>query len=90
MKEDAFRALYKQFMFFSDNGTEVIENSAIAMSEACKCSGKAREEVREVLRAFEKHGLVKRIDPERLRYTMTELGIDSTNVEALIRQLTTP
>ena len=88
MKEAAFRELYKQFMFFSDNGTEAIEDPAIAMSEACKCSGLPREKVRQALRLFEEYGLIKRTDQERLRYTMTELGINQAHVEALVKQLT--
>ena len=90
MEEAVFRALYKQFMFFSNNGTEVIEHPWFAMSEAGKCCGKRREEIRKALKAFEEHGLVSRIEQEKSTYTMTASGIDLDNVEELINRLTTP
>jgi predicted transcriptional regulator len=88
MEEAVIRALYKQFMFFSDNGSELIENPAIAINEASKCCGKPRTDVREALLALEEHGIVRRMDTERFAYSMMAKGIDTSRVEEVIKQLT--
>ncbi|AII53880.1 hypothetical protein [Hymenobacter sp. APR13] len=87
MKSEVLIALYKQLMFFSDNGKEVIENPAIAISEACKCVGCPRTDVREALQTFEAHGFIRQVDDPRLKFVITEAGRDQVKVEELINTL---
>jgi hypothetical protein len=89
MEELVFRALYRQFMFFSENGAEEIIHPSIAISEASKCCSRPRLNVTEAFYAFEEHGLIERVDKERFAFRMTKKGIDQNKVEELLKTVTT-
>jgi hypothetical protein len=88
MEELVFKALYKQLMFFSDSGAEEIAHPAIAISEACKCCGRPRQDIKEVFYVFAEHGLIERADQERFAFRMTKKGIDQSKVEELMKTIT--
>ncbi len=91
MKEKVLSALYSQLVFHSENGISEIEHPWFAISEACKCSGASREEVREAFYAFEKQNVIRVVDDgKKMVCYLTEAGTNEMVVTEVIRSLCTP
>lgn len=73
MKKDLLDILYKQILFFTENGKSNIDSPNFMVQETHKSSGKSRKEVIELFKELNEIGFLEKVPSEKYGYRVKEM-----------------
>lgn len=73
MEKDLLDILYKQILFFTENGKSNIDSPNFMVQETHKISGKSRKEVIELLKELNEMGFLEKVPSEKYAYRVKEI-----------------
>jgi hypothetical protein len=84
MKNELLDILYKQILFFTENGKSNIVSPNFMIQETHKSSGKSRKEVTELFKELNEIGFLERVQEEKFAYRVKEM----MNIHEIIKRNT--